>query len=191
MSINNFTIKSQESSGKKFRSEAKLVTPESRLRPLTFGSFLTTQFQTIAEDDGDESDYRTAQLEPYETRSYQAARRLQFPKEDSLAQLTPLGSRLMSEKGRFDIVEERDTVMQDGPYTYFNKPFVLQNWDIDIEFNPDCITTIPLWITFPRLPVGYWCSEVLSKVASAIGKPLYTDRFTATMAKISYAKVLV
>ncbi|KAH0773565.1 hypothetical protein KY290_010702 [Solanum tuberosum] len=52
------------------------------------------------EDDGDEFDYRTAQLEPYETGSYQAARRLQFSEEDSLAQLTPLGSRLMRERGR-------------------------------------------------------------------------------------------
>lgn len=67
-----------------------------------------------------------------------------------------------------------------------NKPFVLQNWDIDFEFNPDCIT-----ITFPGLLVGYWSSEVLSKVASAIGKPLYTDSFTASMARISYARVLV
>ncbi|WMV58366.1 hypothetical protein MTR67_051751 [Solanum verrucosum] len=49
---------------------------------------------------------------------------------------------------RFDTVEERDKVMQDSPYTYFNKPFVLQNWDIDFEFNPDCITTIPCGLLF-------------------------------------------
>ncbi|KAK6786919.1 hypothetical protein RDI58_015444 [Solanum bulbocastanum] len=41
------------------------------------------------------------------------------------------------------------------------------------------------------LPVGYWSSEALSKGESAIGKPLYTDSFTASMTRISYARVLV
>ncbi|XP_049397279.1 uncharacterized protein LOC125861414 [Solanum stenotomum] len=41
------------------------------------------------------------------------------------------------------------------------------------------------------LPVGYWSSEVLSKVASLIGKPLYTYSFTVAMARISYARVPV
>ncbi|KAG5591115.1 hypothetical protein H5410_041629 [Solanum commersonii] len=31
---------------------------------------------------------------------------------------------------------------------------------------------IPLWITLPCLPVGYWSSEALSKVTSDTGKPL-------------------
>ncbi|KAH0655235.1 hypothetical protein KY285_030117 [Solanum tuberosum] len=53
-------------------------------------------------------------------------------------------------------VTDCERVVQAGPYTFFNKPFVLQNWSIDFEFNPDCITTIPLWIMLPRLPVGYW-----------------------------------
>ncbi|WMV37186.1 hypothetical protein MTR67_030571 [Solanum verrucosum] len=67
---------------------------------------------------------------------------------------------LMHEEGyyifRFETVEDCERVMQAGPYTFFNKPFVLQNWSIDFEFNPDCITTIPLWIMLPGLPVGYW-----------------------------------
>uniref|UniRef100_A0A0V0GPR0 Putative ovule protein n=1 Tax=Solanum chacoense TaxID=4108 RepID=A0A0V0GPR0_SOLCH len=49
---------------------------------------------------------------------------------------------------------------------------------------------IPLWIMLPCLPVGYWSSEALSKVASDTGKPPLTDSFTASMARISYARVL-
>ncbi|KAG5571861.1 hypothetical protein H5410_061627 [Solanum commersonii] len=85
MPINNFTMKSQASSGKIFRSETKLVIPESR-----FGSFLPARFQTNAEDKGDESDSWSVQLEPYETGSYQLARRLQCSEEDSASQPTLL-----------------------------------------------------------------------------------------------------
>ncbi|OIT24741.1 hypothetical protein A4A49_36675 [Nicotiana attenuata] len=51
--------------------------------------------------------------------------------------------------------------------------------------------TIPLWVKFPGLPVGYWSSEALGKLASGIGKPLYTDKTTADMERISYARVLI
>ncbi|KAG5571941.1 hypothetical protein H5410_061707 [Solanum commersonii] len=133
------------SSGKKFRSETKLVMLESRLRRLTFGSFLPAQFQTIAEDEGDESNSTSVQLEPYETGSYQVARMIQFSEEDSSSQPTLL-----------------------------EKPAYEGNIEVK-----------------QGLPVGYWFSDVLSKVTSAIGKPLYTDSFTATMARILYTRVLV
>ncbi|XP_060216463.1 uncharacterized protein LOC132643943 [Lycium barbarum] len=92
---------------------------------------------------------------------------------------------------RFDTIEDYETVMEASPYYFHNKPFVLQNWDINFEFGPDCIITIPLWVTFPGLPIGYWSPYTLSKVASAVGRPLYTDKFTAAMNRISYPRVLV
>lgn len=44
---------------------------------------------------------------------------------------------------------------------------------------------------FPDLHIRYWSPEALSKLASGVGKPLYTDKFTAELEKISYARVLV
>ncbi|KAK4708762.1 hypothetical protein R3W88_029687 [Solanum pinnatisectum] len=92
---------------------------------------------------------------------------------------------------RFDTEEECEHILHEGPYTFKNKPFVLQKWELNFEFNPDCITRIPLWVTLPGLPVGYWSKNALSKVTSMIGKPLHTDNFTADMTRISYAKILV
>ncbi|XP_060183304.1 uncharacterized protein LOC132613295 [Lycium barbarum] len=90
----------------------------------------------------------------------------------------------------FDSVEDCEKVLNAGPYTFDNKPFVIQKWTIDFQFELDCLTTIPLWVVFPGLPVGYWSIESLSKVASAIGRPRYTDTFTAKMEKIAYARIL-
>nr|XP_016502654.1 PREDICTED: uncharacterized protein LOC107820826 [Nicotiana tabacum] len=92
---------------------------------------------------------------------------------------------------RFQNIEERDLVLQAGPYTYHNKPLILQHWSMDFKFDPGCVSVIPLWIKFPGLPLGFWSIEALSKLASVVGKPLYTDRITTKMEKVSYARVLV
>ncbi|XP_070040906.1 uncharacterized protein [Nicotiana tomentosiformis] len=92
---------------------------------------------------------------------------------------------------KFQTIEDRDLVLHTGPYTYHKKPFLLKNWEIDFYFDPECLSTIPLWVKFPGLPAGYWSPEALSKLVSGVGKPLYTDKITAEMEKISYAKVLV
>ncbi|XP_019239449.1 PREDICTED: uncharacterized protein LOC109219443 [Nicotiana attenuata] len=92
---------------------------------------------------------------------------------------------------RFENMEDRDLVLQAGPYTFHNKPFVLQKWRMDFRFDPGSVSVIPLWITFPGLPLGYWSTEALSKLASVVGKPMYTDKITAEMEKVSYARVLV
>ncbi|OIT38395.1 hypothetical protein A4A49_16155 [Nicotiana attenuata] len=82
-------------------------------------------------------------------------------------------------------------------WDFVTKPQILYhqdgyyNWEIYFHFDPKCITTIPLWIHFPSLSVGYWTTDALSKVASAVGLPMYTDKFTAELNKISYSRVLV
>lgn len=81
--------------------------------------------------------------------------------------------------------------MQLGPFTYLNRPFILRNWTIDVEFNPECLDKIPLRVKFPGLSLGYWSTDSLSKLESVIGRPMYTDNFTAVMEHIFYASILV
>nr|XP_009788503.1 PREDICTED: uncharacterized protein LOC104236304 [Nicotiana sylvestris] len=88
---------------------------------------------------------------------------------------------------RFTTMEDRDTVVQ----AYHNKPFILQNWERDFHLDPKCITTIPLWIHFPSLSTRYWTIDALRKVASVVGMQMYTDKYTAELNKISYARALV
>lgn len=41
-----------------------------------------------------------------------------------------------------------EQILQAEPYSFHNKPVILQRWELNFEFNLECITTIPLWITF-------------------------------------------
>ncbi|KAH0674549.1 hypothetical protein KY284_025636 [Solanum tuberosum] len=70
-------------------------------------------------------------------------------------------------------------VVGDTPYGKQMENCVEKNWSF-----------VPM-PRFPGLPVGYWSIEALSKVASAVGRPLYTDQYTANVVKISYAKILI
>ncbi|KAG5571936.1 hypothetical protein H5410_061702 [Solanum commersonii] len=159
--------------------------PESRLRPEIFGSFLPARFQTIIEDEGDEFDFGSVQLEPYETSSYQAARRLQFLEKDSSSQLTPL------EKPAFEGSRE---VKQGKVLSYIPPSSKEGKIYVSIQ-QEDLIEQVDYW---KSTLIGYVIGDtpymkIMENfvVASAIGKPLYTDSFTAIMARISYAKVLV
>ncbi|KAM3221680.1 hypothetical protein P3L10_020950 [Capsicum annuum] len=92
---------------------------------------------------------------------------------------------------KFASAADRHLVMQSGPYMYRNRQMILRNWSLDFEFNPECLSKIPLWVKFPSLPLGYWSKKELSKLASVVGKLLYTDKCTAEIERISYARFLV
>ncbi|KAJ6973805.1 hypothetical protein NC653_033972 [Populus alba x Populus x berolinensis] len=51
--------------------------------------------------------------------------------------------------------------------------------------------TIPVWVKFPNLPLKCWSIKCLSKIASVLGKPVQSDMLTSSMARLSYARVLV
>ncbi|PHU04904.1 hypothetical protein BC332_25726 [Capsicum chinense] len=92
---------------------------------------------------------------------------------------------------KFAILADRDLVLQSVPYICRNRPMILRNWSIDFEFKPECLHKVPLRVKFPSLPLGFWSMESLSKLASVVGKLMYTDNFTAEIEQISFARVLV
>ncbi|XP_070018332.1 uncharacterized protein [Nicotiana sylvestris] len=73
---------------------------------------------------------------------------------------------------------------------YHNDGFFLI-WTPYFNLHAEILKTMPLWIKLPNLPLNCWSSEILSKVASDLGVPLYTDNCTTNIDRISYAHLLV
>ncbi|XP_060202242.1 uncharacterized protein LOC132630698 [Lycium barbarum] len=65
---------------------------------------------------------------------------------------------------------------------------VLKQWTTSFQMGKESIRQIPLWVTFPNLPVKYWSTENLSRIASFIGNPVCTDREEE---RLSYARILI
>ncbi|KAH0686275.1 hypothetical protein KY289_017033 [Solanum tuberosum] len=82
-------------------------------------------------------------------------------------------------------------VFYNGTYTINNKPIILKPWSIDFDLSKEFPMEIPLWVKFPNLPMTCWSKNSLSRIASAVGKPVYADECTAKQTRISFARMLI
>ena len=87
--------------------------------------------------------------------------------------------------------EETDTVLSSGPHYLLRRPVIVKPWDPDFNFKEEILTTIPLWVKLPNLPLNCWNSVVLSKIGSSLGRPLYAGECTTQTSRISFAGILV
>ncbi|XP_074278175.1 uncharacterized protein LOC141601771 [Silene latifolia] len=55
----------------------------------------------------------------------------------------------------------------------------------------DSVSIVPVWVLFPDLDPFMWSEQVLSKMASTVGKPLFADLPTTHKSKLLFARVLV
>ncbi|CAK8577790.1 unnamed protein product [Lathyrus sativus] len=92
---------------------------------------------------------------------------------------------------RFKNNEDKEKIMEQGPYFIYGKPIFLRYWTTDFEIKEDLLHVLPLWITLPNLPLHLGGEKSISKITSAVGKPITTDKCTAKKLRISYARVLV
>ncbi|XP_022843290.1 uncharacterized protein LOC111366827 [Olea europaea var. sylvestris] len=92
---------------------------------------------------------------------------------------------------KFENAEDRLNVLEGRPYFVFGRPLMLKIMPQFFEFDDKEISTVPIWINLPGLPLECWKSKALSKIVSKVGKPISTDKLTSTMDRISYVRVLV
>ncbi|WMV19202.1 hypothetical protein MTR67_012587 [Solanum verrucosum] len=85
----------------------------------------------------------------------------------------------------------KERVLMEGPYYVNNRPLILNQWELDFEIDKEALSIVSQWVKFLGLPVGYWSVDALSKVASAVGQPIHTYRFTTNAKRISYARILL
>ncbi|KAH0660431.1 hypothetical protein KY290_027262 [Solanum tuberosum] len=57
---------------------------------------------------------------------------------------------------RFANEEERDKVLCAGPHYLLKRPVIMKPWLPEFNFKEEILTTIPLWIKLPNLPLNCW-----------------------------------
>lgn len=92
---------------------------------------------------------------------------------------------------KFATIEDSHTILHGGPWIMGNSSLILKEWSPDFHDTLDSIKIVPVWIIFPDLDPCFWSVRALSKIASAIGKPLYADPYTTDKSRISFARVLI
>ncbi|TMW81455.1 hypothetical protein EJD97_009514 [Solanum chilense] len=74
---------------------------------------------------------------------------------------------------KFQTISDMNEILFSGPYTVNNRPIILKQWCPDFDLGNEFLTEIPLWVNFPKLPLNCWGVGSLSRIASAIGVPLF------------------
>jgi len=130
---------------------------------------------------------------------YFLGQRLAYPAVNSIAQRLwgklGLEEVLSSDNGfyffKLKSEENLGIVLDRASWHMANRLLVLKRWHPNLSLLKEEMQKITLWVKLFGVPLEYWTAQGLSHLASAVGKPLYTDSMTASRRRISYARVCV
>jgi len=91
----------------------------------------------------------------------------------------------------FSLELEMLDVLGGGRCFVNGRPLILKVVPEFFSFKTSDMVHMPIWVRFPSLPLKFWSSICLSKLASMLGKPIQCDAPTASMTRLSYARVLI
>ena len=92
---------------------------------------------------------------------------------------------------RFKTAQDKEAVLSKGIYYFDEKPFIIKAWNENLKLDTSSISSLPIWIQFPKLDVKYWGVESLSKLGSLLGIPLKMDKPTIEKVYFNYARLLI
>ncbi|KAG5222082.1 MILDEW RESISTANCE LOCUS [Salix suchowensis] len=92
---------------------------------------------------------------------------------------------------RFLHEEDKLAVLSGGPYLVYGRPLILKSMPEFFDFSTADMSTVPVWIKLPNLPLQCWSPVCLSKIGSVLGKPVQCDVLTSSMSRLSFARILV
>lgn len=92
---------------------------------------------------------------------------------------------------KFESEEDCNRILGGGPYFNNKQLMMMKRWSIGDELHKDLLSSVPVWVKLPRLPLECWTEEGISRIASVIGIPIKMDKVTEGLRKIDYARVSV
>jgi len=92
---------------------------------------------------------------------------------------------------KFHSDEDRLRVLNGGPYFAYGSNLMLKILPSCFRFEGEVVSSVPIWVQLPGLPLDCWNARALSKIVSRVGKPITTDKMTLTKERLSFARVLV
>ena len=69
----------------------------------------------------------------------------------------------------FDNQEDRSTIVEVGPWFWGSSGLFMQHWSPTFNPSRTSISTVPIWVRFPNLPLHLWNDPSLRAIGNAIG----------------------
>ncbi|KAK1285490.1 hypothetical protein QJS10_CPB20g00704 [Acorus calamus] len=78
------------------------------------------------------------------------------------------------------IIEDLKSTLEGGPWTMDHHPFILRKWTPQVRMENERLSSIPIWIRLPNLPLHLWEEDCLSYIGGLLGVPLLGGRLPQT-----------
>lgn len=92
---------------------------------------------------------------------------------------------------KFGMKEDCVSVLHEEPWHFDGRLIIPKRWNEKLGMERDLLSSIPVWIKFPSLPLCLWSEKIISETASLICKPLYRDKATASGKTLALARCFV
>ncbi|GAV90547.1 DUF4283 domain-containing protein [Cephalotus follicularis] len=88
-------------------------------------------------------------------------------------------------------VAVRDLILDNGPWDVWGVHLALRLWERDLPPINSGFTKILVWVKLMNIPMQYWTTQGLSRLASFLGYPLHMDPTMEVKQMINFARVCV
>jgi hypothetical protein len=92
---------------------------------------------------------------------------------------------------QFLLGENGSKVLEGGPWLIGGRVFILKKWERGLDVRKDLLQSVPMRVRFPQLGLHLWSSNIIGRIASTIGKPLYMEKQTYTKSPLVFARVCI
>ncbi|GKE24117.1 zinc knuckle CX2CX4HX4C containing protein [Tanacetum coccineum] len=86
---------------------------------------------------------------------------------------------------KFDTRAGLEAVLEGGPWMVRNYLIILKKWSMKTSLQKEELTCIPIWVKLHDVPIQVFEEDVISLIATYLGKPIMLDSYTSSMCKDS------
>ena len=92
---------------------------------------------------------------------------------------------------KFHSPDDYDNVLRGCPWFVGEHFLAIKPWEPYFKASGDNLTSVAVWVRFPKLPIEFYDLEVLKEIGSAIGLVLRIDSYMANGSRGSYARLCI
>lgn len=92
---------------------------------------------------------------------------------------------------KFDLGEDRDLVMDEGPLMVFDHYLTMQLWSPEFASPTTTIDKKMVWIRFPGLNLYFYDESILLALATRVGSPIKANENTLDFTRGRVARVCI
>ena len=91
----------------------------------------------------------------------------------------------------FVTAEDRTTIQASGPWFWGKSGLFMKPWNPSFDPTSEQISSAPVWVRLPNLPLHLWNSTSLEAIGNALGTFYFSSEDTQAYFKTTYARICV